>query len=69
MGDLFQPWHLLLIFIVGSVMGILTTALPLWLISQKAGLPKWPAILAVIPGVGIIVSYYIAFSPWKRPDA
>jgi hypothetical protein len=67
MGDLFQPWHLIILLITGGLFALLYV-LPLWLIAKKAGLHKWMAVAAIVPPVGVIVLYYIALSKWHpRP--
>jgi hypothetical protein len=68
MGDLFQPWHLLIVFFflpVFLVVGIL----PYWQIFKKAGFAPALSLLTVIPGVNLIVLYVVAFSDWKRAAA
>lgn len=66
MGDLLQPWHLLILALVATVWAVLWI-LPLWLIAGKAGLQKWVTLIAIFPFFGVIVLYYIALSEWKRP--
>jgi uncharacterized protein YybS (DUF2232 family) len=64
MGDLFQPWHLLIVLFflpVYFVVGII----PYWMIFKKAGFAPALSLLMVIPGVKLIVVYVIAFSDWK----
>jgi hypothetical protein len=45
---------------------------PLWRIVSKTGYPGILAILAFVPGVNLILAYFLALSDWpvlKRPDA
>ena len=40
---------------------------PLLRICARAGLPRWPAILVLIPTAGpLIVAYLLAFSRWPK---
>ena len=50
------------------IAGLLTTALiiiPFWVIFKKAGLGGPLSLLMLIPGVGIVMLYVLAFSKWK----
>lgn len=47
------------------VMGVLIVV-PFWSIFQKAGQSKWLSVLMIIPGINIILIYYLAFSEWPR---
>jgi hypothetical protein len=64
MGDFFQPWHILILLIVASVIFPLYV-IPYWVIFKKAGFAPALSLLMVIPGVKLIVVYVIAFSDWK----
>jgi hypothetical protein len=68
MGDLFQPWHILILHVIGGPFALLYVV-PFWLIAAKAGLNKWIAAAAIIPPVGIFVLYYIALSKWHPKSA
>ena len=60
MGELFQPTHLLILLIVfGAVL------CPHWMIFKKAGFSPWLSLLLLIPIIGTIVLYVVAFSPWR----
>ena len=55
---------LLLIFVVH--------VFPLWRIAKKMGYPGALALLAFVPGVQLILAYFLALSDWpvlRRPDA
>jgi uncharacterized membrane protein YhaH (DUF805 family) len=41
------------------------TIIPYWVIFKKAGFSPWFALLEVIPVVGIVVLFVVAFSQWK----
>jgi len=64
MGDLFQPWHILILLIMAAVI-IPINVIPYWMIFKKAGFAPALSLLTVIPGVQLIVLYVIAFSDWK----
>ena len=49
------------------VFGVCSTiliAIPLCLILQKAGYSPWLGLLALIPFVGVIILWVLAFSDW-----
>jgi hypothetical protein len=64
MGDLFQPWHLLVIsvFLLPICAVILV---PYWVIFNKAGFQPILSILMLVPFVNIVVLYVVAFSQWR----
>jgi hypothetical protein len=66
MRDLFQPWHLIIVLFVASVV-LPIYVIPYWIIFKKAGCAPALSLLMVIPGVKLIVLYVIALSDWK-PD-
>ena len=68
MGDLFQPWHLIILFNLFFFFGPLVV-IPYWQIFKKAGFPPILSILVMVPLVNLIVLYYVAFSDWKRAAA
>lgn len=37
-----------------------------WKIFARMGFPPWLAILASLPGVNLIVLYYVALTPWPE---
>ena len=63
MGDLFQPWHLIILFFLPVF--LVVYIIPYWMIFKKAGFAPALSLLMVIPGVKLIVIYVIAFSDWK----
>ena len=63
MGDLFQPWHLLILFFFLPVF-LVVYIIPYWMIFKKAGFAPALSLLMMIPGVKLIVLYVIAFSDW-----
>jgi len=56
---IFQPWHLLLLAVIGFVV-----LLPFWHIFKKAGFSPWLSLLMMIPFVGWLLLYYLAFAKW-----
>jgi hypothetical protein len=65
-GELLQPWHLLVIaFIFFVPMTILVGIIPYWVIFKKAGFSPFLSLLMLLPVVGIVVLFVVAFSDWK----
>lgn len=60
MGDLIQPWHLMILFAIG----FLFIVLPFWQIFRKAGFAPPLSLLMLIPFVSLIVLYVVAFAEW-----
>jgi hypothetical protein len=48
-------------FLIGAALVIL----PFWMIWKKAGFSPWLSILMLVPLVGVIMLYVLAFSEWK----
>jgi hypothetical protein len=63
MGDMLQPWHLLVLMVV-AIPVVLITVLPYWQIFKKAGFSPSLSLLMLVPFVGIIVLFVVAFSDW-----
>jgi len=61
--------QLLFLVVPVSVLGALRIV-PYWKIFKKAGFrPQW-VLLSIVPVVGLLVLYVIAFSKWRtRPDS
>ncbi|MEN6534801.1 MAG: hypothetical protein ABFD89_14125 [Bryobacteraceae bacterium] len=61
--------QLLFLVVPISVLGALRIV-PYWKIFKKAGFrPQW-ALLTIIPVVGLLVLYVVAFSNWRaRPNS
>ena len=64
MGELFAPWHLVILLMVASFWGILLV-IPFWQIFKKAGMPPPLSLLMIVPLVGFVMLYVLAFSTWK----
>jgi hypothetical protein len=37
---------------------------PVWRIVRRAGFPGWIAIFAFIPGINLVLLYFMAFAAW-----
>jgi hypothetical protein len=48
MGELFQPWHLIVLALIGFVM-LAVVLPPYWMIFKKAGFSPWLSLLTLIP--------------------
>ena len=69
MGDLLQPFHILLLVIIGLI-ALAITIPPYWMIFKKAGFSPWLSLLTLLPLVKWIVLWVIGFSDWRpRPAA
>jgi hypothetical protein len=68
MGDLFQPWHLIVLAFIGSLFTAVVLP-PYWMIFKKAGYSPWLSLLTLIPLIKYIVLYFIGFSEWKAGPA
>ena len=40
------------------------TVLPASLICSKAGYPRWLGVLAIIPGINVLLAFFLAFAEW-----
>lgn len=65
MGELLQPWHLIVLFAVFLVFVIPFKVLPVWFICRKAGFSPWLSLLYVIPLGGLVLNFVLAFADWK----
>lgn len=64
MGDLLQPWHMFLIFLLLAPVSLVVLP-PFWVIFKKAGFQPILSVLMLVPLVNLIVLYVVAFSAWK----
>ena len=64
MGELFQPMHLILVFVMFFIC-LPVVIIPYWQIFKKAGFPPALSLLVFFPLVNLVVLYYVAFSEWK----
>jgi hypothetical protein len=65
-GYLFQPFHLLILLIIGLI-ALAITIPPYWMIFKKAGFSPWLSILTLLPLIKWIVLWIVGFSQWKPP--
>lgn len=67
MGELLQPWHILVLFFVFIIPAFIIGIIPFWFICKKAGFPPVLSFLNIIPfPVGtLILVYLLAFADWK----
>jgi hypothetical protein len=69
MGLVFQPMHLLVLCVVYGVVGPMFAGsllvLPCWKIFSKAGFPGPLALLMLVPVVGLLALYVVAFLRWR----
>jgi RsiW-degrading membrane proteinase PrsW (M82 family) len=66
MGELLQPWHLILLFIALIPIVAVFGVLPYWFICRKAGFSPWLCLLNVIPLIGnIALVFLLAFADWR----
>ena len=68
----FHPPHALFLapfFLISAVVGVALVIIPYWFIFRKAGFSPWLSLLTVIPLVGIVVLYVVAFSQWRVTPA
>ncbi len=60
MGDLFQPWHLILVLFFASFCGVLWVP-PFWKIFQREGFHPALSLLMLVPVAGLVALYFVAF--------
>lgn len=65
MGDLLQPWHLLVLLVVFSFLVVPFRVLPFWFICKKAGYPPLLSLLYLAPFGGVALNFVLAFGDWK----
>jgi hypothetical protein len=68
MGDLLQPWHLIVVafFLAPFTVVVLP---PFWVIFKKAGFQPILSVLMMVPLVNLAMLYFVAFSQWKASPA
>jgi len=69
MGDLLQPWHLIVVFFIFSSFVIPFRVLPFWFICKKAGYSPWLSLLYIVPLGGLVLNFVLAFGDWKPIQA
>jgi hypothetical protein len=68
MGDLFQPWHMIVLFFAFSFWFVLFVV-PYWFICKKAGFSPWLTLLNLIPLGNAVLTLFLAFAEWKVAPA
>jgi formate hydrogenlyase subunit 3/multisubunit Na+/H+ antiporter MnhD subunit len=64
MGELLQPWHLLVILFLLAPISLIGLP-PFWMIFKKAGFQPILSVLMLVPLVGLVALYVVGFSKWK----
>jgi hypothetical protein len=67
MGDLLQPWHLIVLGTIFVFPTIILGVIPFWFICKKAGFSPFLSLLNLVPfclGTLVLV-YFLAFANWK----
>jgi hypothetical protein len=63
MGDLLQPWHIIVLFMIPF---FVLHVVFFWLVCKKAGLSPFLSLLCLIPYVGpFVVLCVLTFSSWR----
>jgi hypothetical protein len=65
MGELLQPWHLIVPFVVFALIVVPFRVLPFWFICRKAGFSPWLSLLYIVPLGGWVLNFVLAFAEWK----
>lgn len=67
MGDLLQPWHLMVVGILFLFPTVVLGVVPFWFICKKAGFSPFLSLMNFFPFfIGtLILLYLLAFAPWK----
>ena len=67
MGELLQPWHLIVLSVIFVFPTIILGVIPFWFICKKAGFSPLLSLLNLVPcclGTLVLV-YFLAFANWK----
>jgi hypothetical protein len=65
MGDLLQPWHLMVLFAIFSLIVVPLRVLPFWFICKEAGFTPWLSLLYLVPLGGLVLNFVLAFGEWN----
>jgi branched-subunit amino acid transport protein AzlD len=63
MGDLLQPWHLVVLLVMFLPITLIAVV-PFWQIFKKAGFPAPLSLLMLVPPAGLVILFIVAFSDW-----
>ena len=71
MGELLQPWHLIVLAVIFVIPAIVIGFIPFWFICKKAGFSPLLSLLNFVPfGLGtLFLLYLLAFAEWKVTPA
>ncbi len=61
----FSIWHWAITLVLWSLASAITVV-PVWLILRRLGMPGWLSLLSVIPIVGLVALWIMAFSTWPN---
>ena len=64
MGTL-SIWHWAILLLLWQLASAITVV-PVWLILRRLGIPGWLSLLSVIPIVGLVALWVMAFSTWPK---
>ncbi|HTW47771.1 MAG TPA: hypothetical protein VMD92_07475 [Acidobacteriaceae bacterium] len=53
------------IMMLFALIGVIIVIVPMWFIWKKAGFSPWLSLLTILPLVGLVMLYVLAFSEWK----
>ncbi len=59
----FSIWHWAIVLVFWP-MAAAMTVVPVWRILRRVGIPGWLSLLSVVPVVGLIALWAMAFSTW-----
>ena len=54
----------LLVILMVTLITAVTMVLPMWFICTKAGFPGWYSLAMLIPCVGFLLLFFLAFAEW-----
>ena len=64
-GEILQPWHLLVLALIFLPIFTVITVVPYWMIFKKAGFAPSLSFLMIVPMLNLIVLFVVAFAEWK----
>ena len=62
----FSIWHWAIVLFVFWPLAAAITVVPVWRILKRVGIPSWLSLLSVIPIVGLVALWVMAFSTWPN---
>jgi len=65
-APVYFEWLVLGVIIVAPVM--ILTVLPFWVIFEKAGFPGPLALLMAVPGINLVMLFFLAFAKWPAQE-